>query len=162
MPTRATPHLPILTATLSTIFLTGSLTSLSLLTIPSLAASASVSVLISQFRNLHRLDRLLLFPTTLATSLLWYLAVYQAYVGKLRWRSLALAGTCLLASLGFEHVVMEPVSRALGDEMHYHERDLERNDGEEEGGLLARWGRLNWGRVVMMGFAGGVGVRALL
>lgn len=169
MPTSASPHRTIFTATLSSIYITGALSSLSLLTIPSLAQSPSTTTLVSQFKTLYRLDHLLHTPTMLATSLLWFIAAYQAYSARIRgpggnpgWKSLTLAGTCLLGVLGFERVVMEPVGRALVDEMHYHERDLERNDAVDEGGLLRRWGRLNWGRVGLVAVAGGIGVGSLI
>jgi hypothetical protein len=163
------PQRTIVTATLSSIYITGALSSISLLTIPSLAQSPSTTTLISQLKTLYRLDRFIHAPTVLATSLLWFIAAYQTYAARIRapggnpgWKSLALAGTCLLGVLGFERVVMEPVARALVDEMHYHERDLERNDGVDEAGLLRRWGRLNWGRVGLVAVAGGIGMGGLI
>lgn len=57
---------------------------------------------------------------------------------------------------------MEPVSSALTDSTHYHEKDLERNDGLEEADLLKKWGMLNWGRVALGAMAGGVGLWALM
>lgn len=134
MPNPGPTHRTILTATLSSISIAGALSSLSVLTIPALAQSPFPATLIAQFKTLYRLDRLVHAPATLATSLLWFLAAYQAYAARTRapggnagWKALALAGTCALGVLGVERVVMEPVGRALVDEMHYHERDLERD-----------------------------------
>ena len=162
------PSRTILIATIASASLAGFLSSISLLAIPALSASPSVEIIILQFKTLYRIERLIRTPVTLSTSLLWFVAAWRAYAAgnvtriKGPWKSLTLAGTCLVGMLGFTQLVVEPVSRALVDGMHYHERDLERNDGLEEGELLRRWGKLNWGRVGVVGAAVGAGVRALL
>lgn len=167
------PSRTILTATIASASLAGFFSSISLVAIPALSASPSVEIIIHQFKTLYRVERLIRTPFTLVTSALWFLAAWQAYFYgpsgsgssagiKGPWKLLTLAGTCLVGMLGFTQLVVEPVSRALVDGMHYHERDLERNDGVEEGELLGRWGKLNWGRVGLVGAAVGVGVRALL
>jgi hypothetical protein len=167
------PDRIILTATIASASLAGFLSSISLLAIPALSTSPSVEIIIQQFKTLYRVERLIRTPFTLFTSALWFVAAWRAYfygssgsagVGGIKgpWKSLTLAGTFLVGMLGLTQLVVEPVSRALVDGMHYHERDLERNDGVEEGELLGRWGRLNWGRVGLVGGTVAVGVRALL
>ena len=104
-------------------------------------------------------------PFTLLTSALWFAAAWRAYFYgssggtgiKGPWKSLTLAGTCLVGMLGFTQLVVEPVIRALVDGMHYHQRDLERNDGVEEGELLREVGEVELGEGRVCGCGSGSG-----